>query len=140
MPVATASGKGLQLHTQCAIVHTGQWVGPKELIRRTLDLLTDNAIKFTANGSVTLGCRPAADGLEFSVKDTGPGMTPDELDWIRIPFAQVDGGMARKSSGMGLGLPLASRFVKAMGGRLSVEAQPERGATMGFIVRASAAA
>jgi signal transduction histidine kinase len=136
---AIASGKGLQLHVQCAVVRSERWVGPKELIRQTLNLLTDNAIKFTAKGSVTLGCRPASEGLEFYVKDTGPGMSPGELDWIRIPFAQVDGGMARKSSGMGLGLPLVCRFVKAMGGTLSIEAQLERGATMGFTIRASVA-
>lgn len=137
---ARASAKLLPIHTQCAIVGPGRWVGPAELIRQTLALLTDNAIKFTAKGSVTLGCRQAADGLEFSVMDTGPGMTPEELEWIRIPFAQVDGGMTRRSSGFGLGLPLAHHFVRAMGGMIRVEAQPGRGATIGFTVRASAVA
>ena len=63
-----------------------------------------------------------------------------ERSKIRIPFAQVDGGMARTSSGIGLGLPLAHHFVKAMGGTLSVEAQPKSGATIAFTVRAAAAA
>jgi signal transduction histidine kinase len=137
---ATAAAKLLPIHTQCAIVGIGRWVGPAELIRQTLGLLTDNAIKFTEKGSVTLACQRAADGLEFTVKDTGRGMTPEELEWIRIPFAQVDGGMTRVSSGFGLGLPAAHHFVKAMGGRISVEAQPRRGATVGFTVRASAVA
>jgi two-component system, NtrC family, sensor kinase len=131
---AAASGKGLQLRAQCAIISTRRWVGHTERIRRTLDLLADNAIKFTGTGSVTLSCQPAGDGLEFSVKDTGPGMTPQELEWIKIPFAQVDGGLSRKSSGFGLGLPLAQRLVAAMGGTLSVEAQAGRGATIVFVV------
>jgi signal transduction histidine kinase len=131
-----ASAKRLTLHTRCGAVASGRWRGPAALIRQTLGLLMDNAFKFTAAGTVSLGCEPSTNGLEFSVTDTGRGMTPLELDWIRIPFAQVDGGPSRESSGMGLGLPLASRFARAMGGTLVVTSAPGQGATVKFTARA----
>jgi signal transduction histidine kinase len=131
-----ASAKRLALHTRCGVVASARWRGPAALIRRTLRLLIDNALKFTPSGSVILGCESTAKGLEFSVTDTGRGMTPQELEWIRIPFAQVDGGISRTSTGMGLGLPLASRFAKAMGGALLVAAEPGRGATVSFTANA----
>jgi signal transduction histidine kinase len=70
------------------------------------------------------------------VRDTGIGLTPQQMEWIRIPFAQVDGGCTRRFSGIGLGLPLAASLIQAMGGELSVSGKPDQGVVASFTVRA----
>jgi signal transduction histidine kinase len=131
-----AGAKGLALHTRIADDLSPEWVGPKETVRTALGLLVDNAIKFTLQGTVTLEVAKAEEGLEFVVHDTGIGLTSQQLDWIRIPFAQVDGGMNRRSTGIGIGLPLAHRLARAAGGSLHLEAGAERGLRASLTVRA----
>ncbi len=131
-----AGAKGLALHTRVADDLATEWVGPKETVRTALGLLVDNAIKFTPQGTVTLEVAAAEEGLEFVVHDTGIGLTSQQLDWIRIPFAQVDGGMNRRSTGIGIGLPLAHRLARAAGGSLHLEAGTERGLRASLTVRA----
>ncbi len=127
-----AASKGLHLHADVAPA----WLGPSEAVRKTLEVLVDNAIKFTPAGSVTLGVALSPAGLEFAVEDTGVGLSPEELEWIRIPFAQVDGGVRRRSSGFGLGLPLAHRLVRCAGGELRLDGASRRGVRATFTVRA----
>jgi signal transduction histidine kinase len=136
---AAASAKGLPLRTQVPGAAATRWCGPAALVQRALGLLVGNAIKFTSAGAVTIAWKPVDGRLEFSVRDTGPGMSAQELDWIRIPFAQVDGGMARKSSGFGLGLPLAHKLVAAAGGALTIESHQGDGTRVAVSVPASPA-
>jgi signal transduction histidine kinase len=134
---AAVSAKRLQFQTQIDGAAPARWRGPETLIRKTLALLIDNAIKFTRQGTVTVRGWPSAEGLEFCVGDTGIGMTSEQLEWIQMPFAQVDGGVSRASSGMGLGLPLAKQMVRVMGGALRLEATPDQGVTARFTVKAA---
>lgn len=131
-----AASKGLRLHADVPADVAPAWLGPSEAVRKTLELLVDNAIKFTPAGSVTLGVALSPAGLEFAVEDTGVGLSPEELEWVRIPFAQVDGGVRRRSSGFGLGLPLAHRLVRCAGGELRLNGTPSRGVRATFTVRA----
>ncbi len=131
-----AAAKGLLLRHRIQGDAAAHWIGPSEAIRTTLRLLVDNAIKFTPRGTVTVEAVPSEEGLEFWVEDTGIGLTPRQLEWIRIPFAQVDGGVTRRSSGIGLGLPLAHRLVQAAGGRLKISGEADRGVKVSFTVRA----
>lgn len=131
-----AEAKGLALRTHIAAEIAAEWIGPKETVNTALGLLVDNAIKFTPQGSVTLEVATAQEGLEFIVRDTGIGLTSQQLEWIQIPFAQVDGGMNRKSTGIGIGLPLAHRLARAAGGSLNLEAEPDRGLKASLTVRA----
>jgi two-component system, NtrC family, sensor kinase len=133
---AAAAAKGLRLHVEETPAGAARWVGPADVIVKTLGTLIDNAIKFTPQGSVTLRAEARSPGLELSVRDTGIGLTPQQLEWIRIPFAQVDGGCTRRFSGIGLGLPLAASLVQAMGGELSVSGKPDQGVVASFTVRA----
>jgi signal transduction histidine kinase len=137
---SAAAKKGLELRTVASPLASQPWQGPKEIVHSVLGLLLDNAIKFTPRGSVTLRADTCADGLQFSVQDTGVGLSPQQLEWIQIPFAQVDGSTNRRSTGLGLGLPLAQRLVRAMGGELRLEAAPDHGLLATFTVKASAAA
>jgi signal transduction histidine kinase len=113
-----------------------RWRASERYIRKALVSLLDNALKFTSRGSVTLAVETHPPGLAFSVIDTGIGLTPEQVEWIKIPFAQVDGGTSRRNSGMGLGLPLARRLAEAMGGTLTVDGQPEQGVVARFTVAA----
>jgi signal transduction histidine kinase len=102
--------------------------------RRLLQILVNllsNAIKFTAEGgSVRIGAEVVGRWLAISVADTGIGMTDDEVALALQPFRQVDGGLARRYEGTGLGLPLAKSFVDMHGGSLQIASAKGRGTTV----------
>ena len=98
-----------------------------------------NAIKFTdAGGSVTLTIRRLRDGgIAFDVRDTGLGMTPDEIKIAMEPFGQVDGSLGRRHEGTGLGLPLARRLAELHGGSLDIDSDQGHGTVVTVILPAS---
>jgi PAS domain S-box-containing protein len=101
-------------------------------LKQILLNLLSNAIKFTeAGGSVTVAVRRGADGsVGFAVSDTGPGMTPREIETALEPFGQVEASFSRRHEGTGLGLPLAVRLAELHGGSLTVESEKGRGTTV----------
>ena len=100
--------------------------------RQILVNLLSNAIKFTPdNGTVEIRLSRDPDGtVSITVKDTGIGMTDDEIAVALTPFGQVDGSATRKYDGTGLGLPLTKRFVELQGGRFHIESEPDGGTTV----------
>ncbi|MBV8888823.1 MAG: PAS domain S-box protein [Alphaproteobacteria bacterium] len=104
---------------------------PTRLKQILLNLLS-NAIKFTEpGGSVTVAARRGTPGdLVFEVRDTGPGMTPEEVAIALEPFGQVDSTHARRHEGTGLGLPLAQRLAELHGGSLHIESEKGHGVTV----------
>jgi signal transduction histidine kinase len=129
---ARALHKGVALVTHLSPTLPAVLRAPAPVIREVLLVLVDNGIKFTARGSVTLRIAGEADRLVFTVEDTGVGMSSEQLSWISVPFAQVDGGLARRNTGIGLGLPLAKRLVSSLGGELNITSQPGRGTIVTF--------
>src|SRR4029077_10680408 len=103
---------------------------PTRLKQILLNLMS-NAIKFTEpGGSVAVVLRRTAIGdIAFEVRDTGPGMTPDEINIALEPFGQVDAGHTRRYEGTGLGLPLARRLAELHGGSLQISSEKGRGTT-----------
>ena len=92
--------------------------------------LLSNASKFTPDGgAITLSARRMAEGagevIQVSVKDTGIGITPENQGKVFGSFYQVLGGLTSKTSGTGLGLPLARSFANLLGGRMWVESEGE---------------
>ena len=104
-------------------------------LRQMLLNLLWNAVKFTPTGGlVTLGGGVAGDGtLRLWVRDSGIGMTPEELARAMEPWGQIDSALGRRHVGSGLGLPLTKRLVELHGGRLDVETAPGRGTTMTLV-------
>ena len=96
-------------------------------LRRVLDILLDNALKFTAHGEVELGAAACPEGVSLWVRDTGIAVPANALDRIFRPFEQADNSRTRRYGGAGLGLAIAHRLVERMGGRLSVESVPGSG-------------
>ncbi len=113
-------------------------------IRQILFNLIGNAVKFTPSGTVTLraGFQPGADGtgaLEFSVSDTGIGISEADKSRLMEPFVQLSRmrGTNSASNGTGLGLSICRRLIEKMGGTIRIESTPGKGST--FFVTLSAA-
>jgi len=97
--------------------------------------LVSNAVKFTAEGGVTIRVRAVAASaaeaprLSFEVSDTGPGMPSEVVQRLFRSFEQADASAARKFGGTGLGLAISRRLAEMMGGALSVESVLGEGST-----------
>ena len=101
--------------------------------------LAGNAVKFTASGSVRVEVeRTRADAdsveLEFRIRDTGIGMTADQLSRIFTPFTQADASSTRKYGGSGLGLAISKQLVELMGGRIWAESTVDAGSCFSFTI------
>ncbi len=106
-------------------------------VRQVLFNLLSNATKFTEHGGITLRAvreaGPDGDTVCFSVRDTGIGMTPEQLDRLFQAFSQAETSTASKYGGTGLGLAISKMFCEMMGGSISVTSEPGIGTT--FLVR-----
>ena len=97
--------------------------------------LLGNALKFTEQGHVVLSVRRLERDphvIEFTVQDTGIGMSSAELARIFSPFTQGDGSMTRRHGGTGLGLSISKRLVEMMGGEIAVQSSPGLGSVFSF--------
>ena len=103
-------------------------VGDKRRIRQILLNLVSNACKFTDEGSITVSAHVKGDVLEMFVKDSGPGIAPEDHDLIFESFRQTRAGLSQ-GGGTGLGLAIARRLAEAHGGHLWLESVPGAGAT-----------
>jgi signal transduction histidine kinase/CheY-like chemotaxis protein len=103
-------------------------------LRQVLLILTENAVKFTERGSVTLivSMVRRSEGeatIRFAVKDTGIGISEDKRDQIFGTFYQGDDSRSKRHKGAGLGLSIAKQVVEIMGGRLWLKSEEGRGST-----------
>ncbi|WP_440951698.1 sensor histidine kinase [Methanococcoides sp. FTZ1] len=97
--------------------------------------LVSNAIKFTdQGGSVVIGGRVSDESLHIFVKDTGVGISPENMDKLFNPFYQVDASSTRGYGGTGLGLALVRKFVEMHGGDVWVESELGKGSTFTFAI------
>jgi len=90
-------------------------------LRQTLFNLLSNACKFTNEGMIMLVARRGDEAVSFQVRDTGIGMSPDELGRLFEAFSQADASTTRKYGGTGLGLAISRKFCRLMGGDLTVQ-------------------
>ncbi|MEM7441108.1 MAG: ATP-binding protein [Pseudomonadota bacterium] len=99
------------------------------LLRRTVNKLIGNAVKFTQNGQIKVVTQYEDGELSISVKDTGVGISPDALTRIFDQFEQADGEMTRRFDGLGLGLTMAQELARLLGGRIDVQSEEGQGST-----------
>jgi PAS domain S-box-containing protein len=110
-------------------------------IRQVLVNLVGNAVKFTARGGVTVRLDAQAPGeLAFTVADTGPGMNAADKVRVFDEFFQADSAPTRRHGGAGLGLSISQGIARQLGGSISVDSEPGRGAIFRFCVPAPAVA
>ena len=130
-PQAAAQGLDLNLLLVGRIPRTIQ--SDPVRLRQILVNLVGNALKFTERGRVDVIVRLATDAddptprLAFEVRDTGIGMTPDEMAQLFRPFTQADVSTTRRFGGTGLGLTICQRMAQLLGGHIFVSSEPGRG-------------
>ncbi len=108
-------------------------------LRQILTNLVSNAVKFTEQGEVCveLTCRQASRtevDMLFAVRDTGVGMSEQQVQRLFEPFSQADASTTRKHGGTGLGLAICKRLTELMGGRIGVKSQYGQGSYFWFIL------
>ncbi len=136
-----AREKGLSLHRNISGDLPESLCGDPARLGQVLTNLLSNAVKFTAEGGVRLEARVRSRGpdngveLEFAVRDTGIGLTPEQQQRLFRPFSQADGSISRRYGGTGLGLAISKRLVELMGGEIGVSSAPGEGATFRFTIR-----
>ena len=130
MPQAEEKGLKLLLHADDKNLDN-IYKGDTFRIKQIIDNLTSNAIKYTAEGSVTVGCDMGAttvDGkqwISISVKDTGCGMTKEECKRVFKAFTRLAG--AQGTEGVGLGLSITKELVGMLGGKIKLESSKGKG-------------
>ena len=98
-------------------------------LRQILLNLLGNAVKFTETGAVELTAAFEGDWLVVEVRDTGSGISEEDLDQLFQPFWQADSSNTRTAEGTGLGLAITHRFVHLLGGRITVQSKAGQGST-----------
>jgi signal transduction histidine kinase/ligand-binding sensor domain-containing protein/CheY-like chemotaxis protein len=136
-----AADKGLTLTLHCSRDVPPLICADEGKLRQVLMNLLGNAVKFTQQGQVILRVDRVAPGqqsesleqarISFVIQDTGPGISPDELQTIFIPFVQTAAGK-KSQEGTGLGLSISQQFVNLMGGEIGVESVVGHGSTFSF--------
>ncbi|MFO7370836.1 MAG: ATP-binding protein [Bacteroidales bacterium] len=133
LPEAQKKGIGFKITTACS--------GPDAIIitdeHKVISVLTNllnNAFRFTEKGSVELGCFRKGDMLGFSVTDTGIGIPESEHERIFDRFYQVENSGSTLYGGLGLGLSLASAYVRILGGQFEVESASGVGSKFTFTI------
>ncbi|HWG79554.1 MAG TPA: ATP-binding protein [Stellaceae bacterium] len=121
----------------------GTVLGDAQKLRQTVLSLLDNAAKFTKQGRITLSLErerlARGDWLTIAVRDTGIGFSPDKIAALFDNFTQAEPLMTRRYGGTGLGLALARKLCRLMGGDISAESVPGQGACFTLRIPASMA-
>ncbi len=128
----TARSYGVELVVENSVA-TGQVNADREAIHQIFSNLIENALKYAASGKkVILGARTAESGVEFYVKDFGPGISSEHLPRLFERFYRVDKARSRESGGTGLGLAIAKHIVLAHGGTIRAESELNHGSMFLF--------
>ena len=129
-----ASEKGLDFHWKPPSDIPTALLGDVRRLRQVMLNLLGNAVKYTRQGSVRLEVAKAEENhLRFSIRDTGPGIPEDRIEQIFIPFAQF-AESGKNTEGVGLGLPISRKLLRAMGAELHVESAVGVGSTFWFVL------
>jgi signal transduction histidine kinase/ligand-binding sensor domain-containing protein/DNA-binding NarL/FixJ family response regulator len=136
---AEAARKGVALHTRIDAGVPEGVVSDATRLRQILVNLLGNAVKFTAQGEISLSVAAARqDGglveLRFAVRDTGIGIPAEQMSRLFKPFSQADSSTTRVYGGSGLGLAISRRLTESLGGQMTVESTPGHGSLFAFTI------
>ncbi len=131
--VPEAEKKNLTFHTEIdprlELLHNSSLY-----VREILQNFITNAIKYTEHGSVTVTARPAEGGVEFTVSDTGIGISEPEQKKVFEKFYRSEDYRTRKSSGTGLGLYVTQKLARLIGAKISLESKLNKGSTFTIFI------
>ena len=122
-----AHAKGIRFELALGDDLPTQLLGDAVRIKQILLNLANNALKFTEHGSVVLSAQRTADGLQFGISDTGPGIPEASQARLFQRFEQADG--PQRAAGSGLGLAICRELVDMMGGSIELESRVGHGST-----------
>lgn len=130
-----AAARGLKMVLQpCPADAPGQIFADRSRLRQILNNLLSNALKYTQQGTVTLGCLSNTQGFVFFVSDTGLGIPENEKELIFERFYQIEKYQTESRSGTGLGLSIVRSIVQQMNGRVWVESELGKGSTFFVLI------
>jgi PAS domain S-box-containing protein len=114
-------------------------IGDPHRLNQVLTNLLGNAVKFTEKGEINLGIKllerhDDTVSLEFSVSDTGIGVSPDKLKYIFESFTQAETGITRKFGGTGLGLSITKKLIELQHGAIDVSSEQGKGTIFTFVL------
>ena len=111
------------------------WLGDQFRIQQILNNLLSNAIKFTNAGTVSLSVS-VREGkpLVIEVRDTGIGMTPEQVARVYLSFEQAEGGTTRRFGGTGLGMAIVRKLIDLMSGEITIDSTPGQGTTVRVVL------
>jgi signal transduction histidine kinase/HPt (histidine-containing phosphotransfer) domain-containing protein len=132
-----AEEKGLSLVYYAEPPAKQKLLGDPAKLRQIIMNLLYNSVKFTESGTVKLLASVSSSDsnsitMNFEIKDTGIGMSDEQIEKVFDPFMQGDNSVTRKFGGAGLGLPITKRFIEMMGGKLKVESKVGFGSCFSF--------
>jgi PAS domain S-box-containing protein len=132
-----AQDKGLEILFSVAKDVPYSLVGDPLRLGQVLTNLSNNAVKFTQKGEITVAIKCLKEEneqveLEFAVKDTGIGLTEKQIGKLFQAFSQADSSTTREFGGTGLGLTISKKLVEMMDGKIWVESQPDKGSSFIF--------
>ncbi len=135
MPQVKAAALTLSINCDAQLPRV---MGDRTRIRQVLINLISNAAKFTPEGGqIFVTAQRTGSGLTITVRDTGIGIADEDIPKALDRFSQVDGALARKFEGAGLGLPLSKEFVEMHDGELAIESKVGAGTTVTVTLPAS---
>jgi signal transduction histidine kinase len=123
-----AKNRGLTLNFR-KTTGIGEIVSDRKRLLQVLLNLTDNAVKFTDDGSVNIECNKENGFVSIQVSDTGIGIKQENLEEIFTPFIQVNNELTREQHGTGLGLPISMKLITLLHGTISVKSEFGAGST-----------
>lgn len=134
-----AKESGLELFVNQSLATPLALIGDPARLGQILFNLSDNAVKFTEQGSITIQVELAKQTaidiiLRFAVEDTGIGMESTQITNIFHAFSQVDTSRTRRFGGCGLGLAISKQLIELLGGEISIESKPNIGSRFAFSV------
>ena len=129
--------KGLELSVYVELSRGKKLLGDPLRLYQVLINLLSNAVKFTESGTIKFSSTITESNngkvkVYFEIKDTGIGMSNEQVNKIFEPFTQADSSTTREYGGSGLGLAISKNIVELMGGKLSVDSTPGKGSTFSF--------
>lgn len=132
-----ALAKGLDLQQETDDRLPDVLVGDLAHLQQVFLHLVGNAVKFTDRGSISIKAQlqdqqQYSARIEFSIRDTGPGISPEKLQLISGMLTQADGANNRRFGGIGVGLPIVRKLLELMGGELLIDSEPGIGSTFRF--------
>lgn len=109
-------------------------------LRQILAYLTENSLKFTKHGNISISCDiekelDISTVIKFSISDTGIGVPKDKQNFLFEGFTQADGSTTRKYGGTGLGLTIAKQLAELMGGEIGIKSEEGEGSIFWFTIK-----